>query len=415
MVNEFQISDNNFEQCMKCSICTAYCPVTTVNREFPGPKQGGPDEERYRLKDKKFYDETLKYCLNCKRCEVACPSNVKIADIIQKVRIKYSAGQPSLRDKILANTDFMGNLSSAIATAVNYSLKLKPVRLLLDKTLSIDSHRKFPSYSGTKFTTWYKKYAEKNQEEFRKHVSYFHGCYVNYNNPDLGKALIKILNAVGIGVNLLEKEKCCGVALIMNRLVDKAKKDANINLQSIRKSKEEGMHVLTTSSTCAFTIRDEYQNILGIDISDVRESVMIATKYLYQLIENGCINLIFRNDYKKRIAYHTACHMEKLGWAIYSAKMLKMIPGVGLTILESSCCGIAGTYGFKKENYNYSQEIGKELFDKITAANPDLVATDCETCKWQIEMSTPYSVENPITIIADALDVEATKKANHID
>lgn len=80
--------------------------------------------------------------------------------------------------------------------------------------------------------------------------------------------------------------------------------------------------------------------------------------------------------------------------------------------LPSQCCGIAGTYGFKKENYEYSQKIGAELFDAIEVAHPDVVATDCETCKWQIEMSAGVKVENPITLIAEALDVEATRKAN---
>ena len=66
------ISDNNFEQCIKCTICTVYCPVAAVNPNYPGPKQAGPDGERLRLKKFNFYDESLKYCINCKRCEVAC-------------------------------------------------------------------------------------------------------------------------------------------------------------------------------------------------------------------------------------------------------------------------------------------------------------------------------------------------------
>ena len=82
------ISTNNFEQCKKCTICTVYCPVTVVNPTYPGPKLAGPDGERYRLKNARFFNEALKYCLNCKRCEVACPSNVKIGDIIQSARLK---------------------------------------------------------------------------------------------------------------------------------------------------------------------------------------------------------------------------------------------------------------------------------------------------------------------------------------
>ena len=104
--------------------------------------------------------------------------------------------------------------------------------------------------------------------------------------------------------------------------------------------------------------------------------------------------------------------MQRMGWAIYSLDLLKMIPGLELVPIESTCCGISGTYGFKKENYATSQAIGKELFDNILAANVDLVACDCETCKWQIEMSTGVPVSNPVSILAEALDVEATRRAN---
>jgi glycerol-3-phosphate dehydrogenase subunit C len=104
--------------------------------------------------------------------------------------------------------------------------------------------------------------------------------------------------------------------------------------------------------------------------------------------------------------------MAKLGWAEYSIGLLRRIPGVQLTVLDSQCCGIAGTYGFKKENYNYSQAIGAPLFAQIKENNPQIVATDCETCKWQIEMSTGFEVQNPLTVFAEALDLEATERAN---
>ena len=93
-----------------------------------------------------------------------------------------------------------------------------------------------------------------------------------------------------------------------------------------------------------------------------------------------------------------------MGWGVFSEKLLRMIPGVEFIQLDSACCGIAGTYGFKKENYEASPAIGAPLFEQIRAVNPDVVASDCETCKWQIEMSTGYSVENPITLLADALE-----------
>ena len=406
------VSVNNFEQCLKCSICTVYCPVSAVTPLYPGPKQAGPDGERYRLKNKAFFDEALKMCLNCKRCEVACPNDVHIGDIIQAARIKYSTHKPSLRDMMLANTDFVGTMASPFAPIANPVLKLKPMKAVLHSVMGIDKHRTFPDYSNRKFESWFKKEAAQEQDKYSKHVSYFHGCYVNYNYPQLGKDFVKVMNAVGYGVHLLEKEKCCGVALIANGMSGQARRQGEVNMKSMRKAIAQGHPILTTSSTCTFTMRDEYAHLLGIDNHDVRDSISLATRFLFQLIDNGEIKLAFKEDYRKRVAYHSACHMERMGWVPYSSRMLRMIPGLDFVMLESQCCGISGTYGFKKENYERSQAIGEGLFQSIKEANPDSVATDCETCKWQIEMSTGVPVQNPISIIAEALDVEKTRELN---
>lgn len=403
-LQQHNISDNNFEQCIKCTVCTVYCPVAAVNPNYPGPKQAGPDGERLRLKNSDYYDEALKYCINCKRCEVACPSNVRIGDIIQTARINHSKSKPKLRDYILANTDLVGTLATPFAPIVNTALGLKPMKSVLDHVLKIDHRRTFPKYSFGTFEGWYKKQAQK-QKEFSKQVSYFHGCYANYNNPQLGKDLVKVFNALGIGVQLLKKEKCCGVALISNGLIKQAKKQAETNVASIRESVlDRNIPVVATSSTCTFTIRDEYPHLLDINTSDIRDSIELATRYIYRLLsESGIDKLKFKAE-KKKVAYHTPCHMEKLGWSYYSIELLKLIPNIELTILDSQCCGIAGTYGFKKENYKTSQDIGKPLFDQIESQNFDYIATDCETCKWQIDMSTTKTCEHPISLLANMLD-----------
>ena len=412
-MQEKNISENNFEQCIKCTVCTVYCPVVPVNPLYPGPKQAGPDGERLRLKKGIFFDNTLKYCLNCKRCEVACPSGVRIGDIIQAARIKYSDSSPKLRDMILANTDFMGTVATTVAPVVNATLALKPTKVVMDAVLKVDKHRTFPKYSSQTFERWYKKNTETFQNSFHRHVSMFHGCYVNYNYPQLGKDLVSVMNALGYGVHLLENEKCCGTALISNGMIDQAKKNAQNNIASIRKSvNERQMPVISTSSSCTFTMRDEYSHLLGMDNSDVRDNIELATRFIYRLIDQGKVKLVFKKDYKAKVAYHTPCHMEKLGWGVFSTELLKMIPGLELTILDSNCCGIAGTYGFKKENYEVSQAIGKPLFDQIERIKPDYVACDCETCKWQIEMSTGREVKNPISVLAEALDLVATSEAN---
>lgn len=403
-LQEHNISDNNFEQCIKCTVCTVYCPVSAANADFPGPKQSGPDGERLRLKKPDFYDEALKYCINCKRCEVACPSNVRIGDIIQAARIKYSKKKPTVRDFMLANTDLMGTLSTPFAPVVNFALGLKPTKAVLDGVMKIDHRRMFPKYAFGTFEGWLKKQTQR-QASFDRQVAYFHGCYVNYNHPQLGKDFVKVMNAAGFGVQLLDREKCCGVALISNGFINQARKQGQVNIESIRKKlADRDMTVLGTSSTCIFTLRDEYPHLLDIENGDVRDRIELATRFLYRLLSDGKVNFRFRRDKKLKVAYHTPCHMEKLGWSYYSVELLKMIPGVEVQMLDSQCCGIAGTYGFKKENYEVSQRIGEGLFRQIEESGADYVVTDCETCKWQIEMSTSRRCEHPISILAQMLE-----------
>ena len=398
----------NLEQCLKCNLCTLVCPMMEVNPDYPGPKKAGPDGERYRLKDPAFFDYALKYCLNCKRCEVACPSDVHIGDMIQLARIKYGSqarrkGLTGLRDWTLANTDLVGTLATPMASVVNGVLDMGIVKGLMHATIGVDKHRTFPEYTSEKFVTWFKK---QDQRGYSKYVTYFHGCYANYNYPQLGQDFVELMNALGYGVHLLEEEKCCGVALMSNGFADKARKQGEVNLASIRKAVAAGEPVLTTSSTCTFTMRDEYPDVLGLENTDVRDSIMLATKWLYEKVSSGEIELKFRKDLKdkEKAAYHTACHMQKMGWQYYSIELLKMIPWLDLTVLEQNCCGISGTFGFKKENYKYSQKIGEKLFKDIEEAKPDIVITDCETCKWQIEMSTGNSVFNPIEVLLDYLE-----------
>ena len=326
-----------------------------------------------------------------------------MADLIQSARIKYEKQPPKLRDVMLANTDFMGTMARPFAPIVNGVTGLGVTKQALDWTLAIDRHRTFPKYSARSFEGWLKR-RRKEQAAFPEQVAYFHGCYVNYNYPQLGKDLVKVLNALGVGVQLLEKEKCCGIALITNGLSKQATKQATHNVEVLKKAVvDAGLKVITTSSTCTLTLRDEYPNLLGVDNSEVRDAIQMAVRFIFEKLEKGA-TLKFKADYHKKVAYHVPCHMEKLGWGVFTEKLLRMIPGVEFTLLESACCGIAGTYGFKKENYESSQAIGAALFEQIKNVNPDVVACDCETCKWQIEMSTGYTVMNPISILAEAIE-----------
>lgn len=398
----------NFQDCLKCNICAEVCPMMEANPLYPGPKQAGPDELRYRIKDPAFFDNALKYCLNCKRCEVACPSGVKVGDIVARAKIKYGHSQHKMRDLMLSSTDLVGGMATTFAPIVNLALSLGITKNVLDSTFGVSAHASMPKYASKRFEQWFKK-VKASQEGYSRFVEYFHGCYVNYNYPQLGQDFVTLMNACGYGVHILEKQKCCGVALIANGFASQATSAAKTNLASIRRASQP---VLTTSSSCTLTIKEEYSTILDQDTSDIQSKVQMAVKWLYDRIDRGEVRLAFRKDFKMKAAYHTPCHLQKLGNQIYSIALLKMIPGLDLKVLEQKCCGISGTFGFKKENYAISQKIGSQLYERIYAANPEVVITDCETCKWQIEGACGIPVFNPISILVQALDIEQTTKLN---
>ena len=325
------MSQQSFENCIKCTVCTTVCPVSRVNPRYPGPKQAGPDGERLRRKDSGLYDEALKYCINCKRCEVACPSDVKIGDIIQRARADYGHAKPGLRDAILSHTDLMGTLSTPFAPIVNAATGLKPVRQLLDTALKIDHRRSLPKYAFGTFRHRYQRIAAR-QAQFAEQVAFFHGCYVNYNHPQLGLDMIRVLNALGIGVQLLSKEKCCGVPLIANGFFDKARRQAQSNVTSLRQAiVEKRLPVLATSSTCTFTLRDEYPHLLEVDNHDLRDNIELATRWIWRRLDAGATLPL--NPLPLKVVYHTPCHMEKMGWSRYTLSPIAAV-SPGPTVLK---------------------------------------------------------------------------------
>jgi glycerol-3-phosphate dehydrogenase subunit C len=248
---------------------------------------------------------------------------VKIGDIIQRA----GALQPAKADAARCHSQPYrsdGQCLDAFAPLVNAATSLKPVRQLLDATLKIDHHRSLPKYSHGTFRRWYKSVAAE-QAQFAEQVAFFHGCYVNYNHPQLGKDLLKVLNAMGTGVQLLSKEKCCGVPLIANGFTDKARKQAKSNVTSLREAiVDKGIPVLATSSTCTFTLRDEYPHLLDVDNSGLREHIELATRFLWRKLSGQTLPL---GKLPLKVVYHTPCHMEKMGWSLYTLELLRLIPG----------------------------------------------------------------------------------------
>lgn len=395
------IENISFDHCIKCTICSMYCPVSQATHLFPGPKQSGPDAERLRIKNPELVDSSLKYCTNCKRCEIACPSDVKIAEIIQGAKWKYLKIQffrP--RDFFMSRTDLVGSMATMLGDIVNFIIGLSIIKVIMHVFLDIPYRVKFPAYANRCFRKIFAREFISSQGSHAKQLIYFHGCYVNYNNTFLGREFIKVMNALGYGVKI-KKQKCCGVPLIANGYIEKARKNAAYNINSHMKN-DTDLQIVSTSSSCTYALKHEYSSFLNLDNSGISDRVEYASKFIYREFLSG--NIPPMKHLGIRAAYHSPCHLERMGGVIHTLGILKMIPGLELVVLNSECCGIAGTYGFKNENYNISVSVGKNLFNLIEKAEPEIVITDCETCRMQIEMNTKYKVLHPVTVLFMALN-----------
>jgi len=395
-----KLENISFDHCIKCTVCTIYCPVAKATHLFPGPKQSGPDAERLRIKNPALVDSSLKYCTNCKRCETACPSDVKIADIIQEAKWHYGEHHFNLRNFLLSRMDLMGKFLSPFSVIVNYFMGLTLVKFVMDKILGIASGRTFPRFQRGSFRKWFEKEAPE-QSLYPEQVVYFHGCSVNNMDHDLGKDLIRVLNAMNIGVNV-PRQKCCGVPAIANGDVKRARKNAQFNIKSLGAAiSVRNQKIIQTCSSGTYALKYEYKNFLKMNNDAIYDNIEYITKFLQSRFEQGHIPRM--NPVHIRAAYHSPCHLERTGGVLYTIDVLKRIPGLDLVILNSECCGLSGTYGFKSEYFRISKDVGSDLFRRIDHANPEIVVTDCVTCKWQIENFTPYRVVHPLTLLAQAL------------
>jgi glycerol-3-phosphate dehydrogenase subunit C len=390
----------SFDHCIKCTFCTVYCPVARTTPLFPGPKQEGPDAERLRIKSPLLVDESVKYCSNCKRCEIACPSDVRIADIIHRAKERHASGKIEIRASLLSRLDILLRAGTPLRKIFNPFMNNRPVRYLLEKSAGVNSEIRMPLLEKERFDKRLNR-IQGDTSQFSEHVIYFPGCNVNFMDHNLGEEMVRLLNALDTGV-IIPDNRCCGVPAIANSRAKKAASNARFNLRSLSEAiKKSGCRAVISCSSGSLAIKHEYRNLLGLDNSFVDSHTDYITTYLHRRFDEGRMPKL--KPLPLRAAYHAPCHLEKMGGVIHTINVLRRIPGLDLRILNSECCGISGTFGLKSEYAEISRSIGQRLFNLIEQESPEVVVTDCVTCKWQIESFTGYRVLHPVNLLAAAI------------
>jgi glycerol-3-phosphate dehydrogenase subunit C len=377
----------------------AVCPVSRVTPLFPGPKQAGPGAERFRQPGEPSVDEWIDLCIGCHLCDMVCSSGVNISELNLIAKAKYlDEKRRPFRDWLLTHTYLFGWLGSLFSPVVNWFLRNSAVKWIAEAILKIDRRRQLPSYESPTFRQWFRGH---HSEGDRK-IGYFYGCYTNTNEVDVGKATVQVLEANGFEV-VLPPQRCCGIPMLGIGDFKGARRMGLWNVASLLQTIRSGSDIIFSSTSCGHMIKHEYSRLLNIPGSeDVAYHIFDLFEFLRNLKESGNLNLHFK-ELSLKAAYFAPCHLRSLNIGLPALEILRLIPGLQLDNIDADCCGLGGTFGFKKEKYQISQEIGKDLAEAVDRLKPEIVLTDCEGCRMQIRHLTGLRVLHPIQVLRDAL------------
>ena len=396
--------DISLDNCLKCSDCNTACPVVTANPAYPGPKRLGPELERMRREGIECDTDWLEYCLGCHRCDLACPNEVNVSELIARAKATHKKTPiRKMRDWWFARPGLLGELLTVAPKTGNFALGLKPVRRLMSFFVRITSERKFPDYVKGPIQV-----PQAAQQNVGERVLFFPGCYIKYNEPQLGCHVLQLLRLNGFNPEVANTG-CCGVPSLANGDPDEARKRAAANVNSMFEAAEAGARIVTACSSCGHMIKTGFADVLDYDAELARKASRIAaaTFDLAELLEAqqdaGKFNTNFAPAAgNRKLAYHAPCHQKSQGIGRPWYNLLRQLPGVQIEDLNAGCCGMSGTFGFKAEKYPVSMEIGRELFSGIRDCAPEAVVTECATCQMQIEHGTGVKAMHPVDILLSA-------------
>jgi len=401
------------DTCSGCGKCRSYCPVAqkvleewamgrakaTLFREFVS---GGLDP---KFLDSPRFKEVMDSCVNCKRCLTECPSGVDIPWLALSGRAHYleKHGEP-LSNRFFTDTRALCKKGSALAPLVNLANSLPPIRKGLEVALGLDRRRHLPPFRRRTLKRMLK---ERPLFHADKKIVYFVSCYSNFNEPEGdGLATVEVLERNGFEI-LLPDFRCCGIARINSGAIKKVMEEIQTNVERMASLVDQGLSIVFSEPSCALAVKMEYPKILDSDRAhQVAEKCFDIHQFLMRLHQKGELHLNL-GEMNLTVGYHNPCHLRALGVVKEPVELLRLIPGMKVKEFSDGCCGLVGTFGMKRRNFDLSMAIGERLFKEIENSAVDQISTGCGACKLQIYQGTGKQAVHPISLLALAYKKKA--------
>jgi FAD/FMN-containing dehydrogenase/Fe-S oxidoreductase len=386
------------ELCNGCGTCrqtdeNTMCPTFRASREEVQTTRGRantlraaisgelPEEELY---SDRFQEEVLDLCVGCKGCKSDCPTGVDFAKLKAEVKHEYHNEKgTSLRSRLFGNVDRVNSIGSALAPISNWAQKLPGSDLVTERVLGIAPERDLPKFSSETLVEWFDSRGPQVTEAAADDtVLLFPDTYTNFNYPEPGKATVELLEAANIHVRIADRDEIAasGRAAFSMGLLDEAEKRARTNLEALWPYVEDGWSVLFVEPSDAVMFQDEYLDLLSDDrVEDLAVSAYGVCEYLNTYAVTDEIEFDAPSE---SLTYHGHCNQKALNRDHHAAGALSAA-GYEVDALDSSCCGMAGSFGYETEHYELSKAIGEILHKKVEESGGTVVAPGA-SCRSQL-------------------------------
>jgi Fe-S oxidoreductase len=400
-----------FEICAGCRLCFKYCDAFPRLFSFVDQRHAGDARKIEPAETRQVMDA----CFQCKLCEVQCPYTPRdghpfqldFPKLVHRWRAVDRRGKGrGLRLRVLNDPDGAARMARLSMGMANVANRLRPVRVLMEKLVGIHRDKLLPDFAAEPFDAWAEKHGHVRAEPGGEAVL-FQTCFVQHNDPALGRDVLEVLRRNGVDVGVVKGLACCGMPAWEQGDLDSLRAAARRDLDLLTPFVEKGAKVLVVNPTCSMMMRREWPHLLeGPDRARAERlaaAVMDVGEFLWSIRDEPRFDVGFKSAPRDgKIAYHAPCHLRAQGIGFKGRDLLRKIPGVTVTASVLECCGHDGTFAMTVEGFEPSARLGKKAFDGMKAADARVWATDCPLAALQFRQHAGRRPLHPMSILARA-------------
>ncbi len=354
---------------------------------------------------KEIYD-ILDWCVSCKGCKSECPSNVDMARLkAEFLQHYYDVHGASIRSKLVAYLPRLDVLAMAFRPIANFLME----QPLFNKALGFTPNRTFPLLGKQSLKRWNHQHNNHSDKTYPNgRVYLFNDEFTNFNDPDIGIQAIRLLNELGYEV-VIPVHKESGRTFFSKGLVRQAKVVANQNIELLKDLINDQTPLIGIEPSTILSFRDEYPDLVDKNLKEAAKKLapnaLLFDEFFVREVRKGKIKADQFTTEHLKIKFHGHCHQKSIATTLASREMLSFPMNYSVDEIPSGCCGMAGAFGYEKEHYELSMQIGEMvLFPAIRETPEDtVIAAPGTSCRHQIHDGTGRTAYHPIEVMFKAL------------